>query len=207
MSFALLQSALLLPLELTLNQLLSMDAASRSRLAAMAGKTLAVQVEQPAMTIYVSVHADKLRLSPRHEHEITTTLIGSASALLGLLVRREPLTNLQGSKLELRGDLRFAQALQNLLLDLQIDWEFQLSRFIGDVPTQAMADGVRAAKDYAQKTSARIREDVQDFLQQESGLLPVSAELDAFYDAVQALVLRVDRLDARLRLQEQQRKV
>ena len=205
MSFALLQSALLLPLELTLNQLLSLDAASRSRLAAMAGKTLAVQVQQPALTIYVSINSDKLRLSPRFEGEITTTLIGPASALLGLLARREPLTNLQGSKLELMGDLRFAQALQNLLLDLHIDWEFQLSRFIGDVPTQAMADGVRAAKDYAQKTSERIREDVQDFLQQESGLLPVSAELDAFYDAVQALVLRVDRLDARLRLQEQRK--
>lgn len=205
MSFALLQSALLLPLEFSINQLLALDAASRSRLATMAGKTLAVEVQQPALTIYVSAHADKLRLSPRHEGQVTTTLIGSAAALVGVLVRREPLTNLQSSKLELRGDLRFAQALQSLLLHLQIDWEFQLSRFIGDVPTQAMADSVRATKDYVQKTSERFREDVQDFLQQESGLLPLSAELDAFYDAVQALVLRVDRLDARLGLQEQRK--
>ncbi|MES2604058.1 MAG: SCP2 sterol-binding domain-containing protein, partial [Pseudomonadota bacterium] len=61
MSFALLQSALLLPIELTLNQLLALDAASRSRLAAMAGKTIAVEVQQPALTIYVSVQTDKLR--------------------------------------------------------------------------------------------------------------------------------------------------
>lgn len=205
MSFALLQSALLLPLELTLNQLLALDAASRTRLAAMAGKTLAVQVQQPALTIHVSVYVDKLRLSPRHEGEIATTLIGSAAAMLSLLVRREPLTSLQGRGLELRGDLRFAQALQNLLLDLQIDWEFQLSRLVGDVPTQMMADGIRTSGDYLQKTSQRIREDVQDFLQQESGLLPIAAELEAFYEAVQALVLRVDRLDARLRQQEQRK--
>ena len=205
MSFALIQSALLLPLELTLNQVLALDPASRSRLSAMSGSTLAVQVQQPNVTLFVSVHTDRLRLSPRFEGDVTTTLIGSASALAGLLLRREPLTNLQGRKLELRGDVRFAQALQNLLLDLQIDWEFQLSRLIGDIPTQAMADTAHTAQNYVKTASSRMRDEVQDFLQQESGLLPGHAEMNAFYDGVQALVLRTDRLDARLRLQEQRK--
>lgn len=202
MSMAFLQSAMLLPLELAINQVLALDAASGKRLAILEGQTLAVQIKQPAFTLYVQIHGNKLHLSALCEAEPNTTLKGSAMALAGLLLRGESLTNLQSHNMELRGDLRFAQQLQALLLDLKIDWEFHLSRFVGDIPTQAMADGVRTATAYARKTSQRVGDDVRDFLLEESRALPSTTELDAFYDAVTALGLRVDRATARLALIE-----
>jgi ubiquinone biosynthesis accessory factor UbiJ len=202
MSFALLQSAMLLPVELAINQVLALDAASGKRLAALEGRSLAVQIKQPAFTLYVQIYGNKLHLSPRSETEPTTTLSGSAPALAGLLLRGEALTNLQAHNVELRGDLRFAQQLQALLQDLKIDWEFHLSRFIGDIPTQAMADGVHTATAYARQTSQRVRDDVRDFLLEESRVLPSTAEFESFYDAISALGLRVDRAAARIALLE-----
>lgn len=202
MSFALLQSAMLLPLELAVNQVLALDAASKSRLNALEGQTLAIQLKQPTVTMYVQVYGNKLHLSPRCETEPTTTLTGSVASLARLLLRGEPITNLAAHGVELRGDLRFAQQLQALLLDLHIDWEFHLSRFIGDVPTQAMADGVHAATAYARQTASRVGDDIRDFLLEESRVLPSQTELDAFYDAITALVLRVDRAAARIALLE-----
>ncbi len=198
MSFALLQSAMLLPLELAVNGVLALDASSRARLSKLAGNTLALAVRQPEFTLYLCVDANKIRLSSRHEGPITTTLLGTASALASLLIKREPLTNLQHTTLELRGDTGFAQSLQNLLLDLHIDWEYHLSRVMGDVPVQMLASGVNKSQAYLRKTAQRISQDVENFLHDESGLLPAAAELENFYSDVQALTLRLDRLDARL---------
>ena len=198
MSFALLHSAMLLPLELAINSVLALDAGSRQRLEKLAGNTLAVEARQPGITLYLSVDASKLRLSTRHEGPVTTTLLGPASALAALLLKREPLSSLQGSSLEIRGDTGFAQSLQNLLLELHVDWEYQLSRVLGDVPVQMLATGVHKSQAYLQKIAQRINQDVSNFLRNESGVLPAAADLETFYGDVQALVLRLDRLEARL---------
>ena len=198
MSFALLHSAMLLPLELAINSVLALDAGSRQRLEKLAGNTLAVEARQPGFTLYLSVDASKLRLSTRHEGPVTTTLLGPASALAALLLKREPLSSLQGSSLEIRGDTGFAQSLQNLLLELHVDWEYQLSRVLGDVPVQMLATGVHKSQAYLQKIAQRINQDVSNFLRNESGVLPAAADLETFYGDVQALVLRLDRLEARL---------
>jgi ubiquinone biosynthesis protein UbiJ len=202
MSVALLQSAMLLPLELMVNQVLALDAASSKRLGALEGQTLAVEVKQPSFTFYVQIYGNKLHLSPRFEAEPTTTLTGSAVALAGLLIQGESLTNLRAHKLELRGSIAFAQQLQTLLRDLSIDWEFHLSRLVGDIPTQAMAEGMRGVSTYARRTTQRIGDDLRDFLLEESRLLPSPAELDAFYQRIAVLNLDVDRVEARLALLE-----
>jgi ubiquinone biosynthesis accessory factor UbiJ len=198
MSFALLQTALLLPIELALNQVLNLDTASKPRLAKLEGRTLAIQVQQPTLSLFIKIYGGKLHLSSMHEGEASTTIVGSASSLLALLLKREELTSLQGKGVELRGDIGFAQALQKLLLDLDIDWEFHLSRFIGDIPTQALHDGLAKTQQYVSRTTQRVSEDVQNFLKEESGLLPSSVELENFYAQVQALVMRVDRSEARV---------
>lgn len=202
MSLALLQSALLLPLELAVNQVLALDPASRAQLAVLAGNTLGIELNKPEFRVFISVHPDKLSLSPRHEGVATATLIGSPAALAGLLLRRQPLTTLQASGVELRGSTGFVQALQKLLLQLHIDWEFHLGRMIGDVPTQVAADSVRAAGDYLQRTAQRVREDISGFMLEEGRLLPATAEQERFAEDIQTLTLRIDRAAARVALLE-----
>lgn len=202
MSVALLQSAVLLPLELAVNQVLALDPASRTQLAALAGNTLAIELQKPEFPVFISVYPDKLRLSPRHEGIATATLIGTPLALAGLLLQRQPLTTLQGSGVELRGSTGFVQALQKLLLQLHIDWEFHLGRLIGDVPTQLTADGTRAAGDYLQRAAQRVREDISSFVLEESRLLPAAAEQERFAEDIQTLTLRIDRAAAKVALLE-----
>src|SRR5690606_16602227 len=107
MSLALLQNALLLPLELALNGVLALDPASQRRLHALEGKTLAVHATQPSTSVYISVRGKRLHLSSVFEGREEASLQGSARALLGLLLRREPIASLHASKLELRGDTGF----------------------------------------------------------------------------------------------------
>ena len=121
-----------------------------------------------------------------------------ALALAALLLKREPIFGLHNSGLDLRGNTGFAQSLQGLLLESRIDWEYQLSRVLGDIPTQLVADGVHKSQDYLQRTAQRVSRDISDFVLEEGRLVPATGELEKFYADVQALVLRRDRLDARL---------
>jgi ubiquinone biosynthesis accessory factor UbiJ len=200
MSFALLQTALLLPLELSINGVLALDAASKTRLAKLEGRTLAVYATQPSMTLFVSVRGNKLHLGVIHEGPETASLHGSASALLGLLLRREPVDNLRARNVELRGDTSFVQQLQALLLGLDIDWEYHVSKLVGDIPTQAFATGLRGAGDYLRKTGSRLQQDFSDYVHEEKQWLPTAAELETFYGDIAELQLRVDRLQARIQL-------
>lgn len=198
MSFGLLQTALLLPLELTINGVLALDAASKARLLRLDGRTLALHATQPQMTLFICIRSAGLHLTITHEGATTASLHGSASALLGLLLRREPIDSLLTKNVELRGDTAFVQELQALLLGLDIDWEYQLSKLTGDIPTQTLASGLREAGSFIRKTGSRLREDVSDYLHEESGVLPTATALEAFYREIAELQLRVDRLQARL---------
>lgn len=198
MSFALLQNSLLLPVEFALNTVLAFDAASKSRLHRLDGNTLAVQVTQPDITVYVKVRGGRVQLASIHEGPETARLRGSATALAGLLLRSGPVESLHAHGIELRGDTAFVQQLQTLLRDLDIDWEYQLSRVLGDIPTQAFADGVRSAGAQLRKTGARVRDNVEEYLHEESGLVPDANALEAFYREIEELKLRAERLEARV---------
>ncbi len=198
MSFAMFQSALLLPLELAINGVLSLDAASKQRLAKLDGGTLAVHATQPTASVYIKVQGNRLHLSALQEGDATASLHGPATALLALLLRRGATESLHSSNVELRGDTAFVQQLQALLRDLDIDWEYHLSKVVGDIPTQAAADGMRKAGAELRRAGERVRENVGEYLHEEAGILPRVDELEAFYNDIADLKLRAERLQARI---------
>jgi ubiquinone biosynthesis accessory factor UbiJ len=196
MALELFQTALLMPVELALNGLLRLDAATPSRLQNLQGKTLSVHVTQPQFDTFVSITDKGLHLSPIFEGEPDASLHGSIPALLKLLSKGASVANLHASNVELRGNTGFVQQLQNLLLDLDIDWEFQLSRIIGNLPTSVISSGFNQTMDFAKQSGSRFKQNLQDYLAEESTLLPRVHELEARYAAINELALRVDRLQA-----------
>jgi len=200
MSLALLQTALLLPLEALLNGMLALDAASRGRLAALEGRTLAVQAAQPQLELYLSIRNGKLRLAPVFEGAATATLRGPASGLLRLLVQAETPASLAPFGVELQGSTGFMQDLQLLLRDLNIDWEFHLGRLIGDLPVAAMAKGIESTLAFSGQTLEAARTNVSEYFTHESGLFPERSAVAQFEAGLQELSLQLDRLEARVAL-------
>jgi ubiquinone biosynthesis protein UbiJ len=196
MSLPLLRTALLLPLEQLLNTLIRADAAGQSRLDAMEGKVLAVHGESPAFSLFVSIRGRKLRLAAVHEGPANTTLSGPAGGMLKLLLARGAVHNLQPYGLRLQGETGFMSGLQQLLLDLHVDWEYHLGRIIGDVPVQALRDSIDHGQAFASRAGSRFAEDLGEYLTEESGLLPTREETGRLASSIAALVLRIDRLEA-----------
>jgi ubiquinone biosynthesis protein UbiJ len=200
MSIALLQTALLLPFEQMLNALLALDPSAAARLQRLDGSVLAVHASSPALDIFVAVRGDRVQLAAQHEGIVTSSLHGSAAELLRLLAQRKPIDSLRARGVEVRGDVAFVQELRSLLLSLNVDWEYHFAKVAGDIPTQTLATGLRDTSAFLRKTGARLRDDIDEYLHDETRLLPTAAELDAFYADVTALRLRTDRLQARVQL-------
>jgi ubiquinone biosynthesis protein UbiJ len=85
-----------------------------------------------------------------------------------------------------------------LLLDVDVDWEFQLGKFIGDIPTHVFSTGLKQSSDFIRSTGFRIKQNLQDYLAQETSFFPKAHELENFYATVTELTLRVDRLQAKV---------
>jgi len=201
MNAGLFSTAILSAAETFLNGLLTLDPPTPARLAKLSGKTLRVQCQLPAMNLNLLVSGGRILLLGGDGGSADATVSGKAHALLKLLVNKES-AGWREDGIVISGDTGFLDDLQQILFGLDVDWEYQLSRFIGDIPTQAISDSVTGTKNFVRKSADSLRDDMDAWLHEEKRLFPDRTELEGFYRAVDNLRLRVDRLEARtLRLQ------
>ncbi len=198
MTLALAGTALLLPVEKALNGLLDQDPHARGALARFRGKQLAVQT--PRAGFHLRFEEQYVRLSPwRPEalpQPVDVTIKGPASELLALLT--DPKRPMAGRGIRMEGDAELLLELQGALRSLDIQWQDLLQPILGDVISNSLGDAVAGARDWTRQAGGNIRRNLANYLQYEAGVMPSPEELAAFADRVDALRLRIDRLQARI---------
>lgn len=192
----LVNSAILSALQTLLNQLLSLDSGALKKLHALSGKSLAVHCKKPEIHFTLQVNDNHIQLYTDCESTTDTTISGSASSLFKLVATKNT-ASLRDDGIVITGDTALLTSLQEILRDLDLDWEYQLSRFIGDIPTQAVSDGISATRNFTRRTTSNFQQDVSDYLLEEKKLFPLISELEEFYAAIDSLRMRIDRLDSR----------
>lgn len=205
----LINSAILSALQTLLNHLLSLDSQITKKLKSISGKSLAVHCKSPELIVTLQICDDRILLfrkevterdnKPSNEQPAAdTTITGSASSLLKLVATKNTAA-LRDDGIVITGDTALLTSLQEILRDLDVDWEYQLSKFIGDIPTQAVSDGVTATRNFTRRTSSNLQQDVSDYLLEERKFFPLISELEDFYFSIDALRMRLDRLESRVK--------
>lgn len=189
--------------EKIISTLLVQDNAALEKVRALSGKILQVHCEQPTLSLYIQFVDDQLFLLQGVAKGADCSLQGKAASLLKLLVTRNS-ASMHSEGIKVTGNTGVLSGTQEILEDLDIDWEYQLSHVIGDIPTQLLADGIDLTRRFFKRASASVREDVSHFLVTEKKLFPEKNDLESFCSDVDALRLRVDRLSGRIdRMQSQ----
>ncbi len=85
-----------------------------------------------------------------------------------------------------------------MLQDLELDWEYELSRWLGPVATQLLGSGLRGSTRWARQSADSLRQDLADYLSEESRALVGREEAEARFEELDDLKIRLDRLEARL---------
>ena len=128
------------------------------------------------------------------------TLAGSVPDFLRFLagIRREPLPEEPFGRLEVHGDPDARAELVELLRRIDPDWEALLARAVGGVAAHAMSRTTLGRLLHARRSAARLVDDIAEYLEEESRLVPDSPARTRFADGVQALADKVAELEERL---------
>lgn len=184
-------------LESALDLYLKQDPEALEHCAAMEGKVIELEITGVGLLLYFIPGADGIQVFSRYEGEADTRLVGSPLGFARLTLGAREDALFQGA-VEIRGDSETGQQFQDILSHLEWDWEEQLSRVTGDVLAHQIGNLSRQVRRFARDTRETLTQDLSEYLQEESRLLPTRIEVGHFLDEVDQLRSDVDRLTARI---------
>jgi ubiquinone biosynthesis protein UbiJ len=182
------------------NRLLALDPEAAQRLESLRGKTVAIEVSGLDLTLYVLLGREVLVLGSLQDPPDLT--LRGAPLALARMARGEIGF---GGDVEVRGDIQLAGRLQTILELMDLDWEEQAARLVGDIPAHQAGNLVRGASEFLRRTAETLGLDLEDYLKEELRLLPQRFEVEELAGAIDQLRDDEERLAARIRRLERRR--
>ena len=194
-------------LEQVLNRVIGLDPDAAERLAALHGRSIRIDLRGTGTQwTFVPAHDGRLRVLGSLEGQPDCTLAGPLD-LLRARAKGAGTTQLFAGQVRIEGDTDLAQRFSEVLADLDIDWEEQLSRFTGDIAAHEIGRGVRAVSREAARVRRSSEQILSEYLTEEARLLPHRFEVEDFIADVDTLRdERLERLAARITLLEKRRR-
>ena len=193
-----LTEGLIASAELGINRALRMDSTALPRLAHLGGKVIEIDCLRPALSLFVLPGADGLMLAQRWGAPADCTLRAPAGSLAQLALRSDKTAVLHSPEVELEGDSAVLLDLVAVLQDLQLDWEYELARWLGPVATQLIGGHLRLRAKWARQGASRMADTVADYLNEETRTLVGKREAEARLRELDDLKLDTERLEARI---------
>lgn len=181
-------------LETALNQVLRLDPEMPPRLAGLKGTVIAIEPEGLGLTFYLLPGVDGIQVLDQCDGEPTVRIRGAPLAL----VRQWRGHRLGGDDITVEGNAAAGREFQTILARLDIDWEEQLSKAVGDVAAHQLGKLWRGFRDWSRRTADILLRDGGEYLQQELRALPPRPAVEQFLSAVDTLREDADRLAARI---------
>jgi ubiquinone biosynthesis protein UbiJ len=194
-----LHTAAIAALEQALNRALQLDPRSPQQLATLEGKVFQLRCTSPELELFLCPDASGIKLMGHWEADVTTAISGQARDFANLATATDPAAALINGNLALSGDSAPLIELQSILNGLDMDWEAPLVANLGDVVGHQLAQGLRGLFGWGQQASSSFVRQLDEFIHEEARLAPPRQEVEDFYQDLEQLNLRVDRLQARLR--------
>ena len=183
-----------------INRGLELDPASARDLADLSGTILAIECWAPALEVFAVVEPEgRLHLTSYCEQPCSVRVRGGLSDFLALTTADDPAVTLINSDLEIIGNSAPLIALQTLVGNMQPDWEAPLVEVLGDVAGHQLANLLRQVFSWGQNSRKSLRRQLSEFILEEGRLSPPAAELENFYQEIDSLVLKTDRIESRLK--------
>ncbi|MEO1078893.1 MAG: SCP2 sterol-binding domain-containing protein [Pseudomonadota bacterium] len=194
-----LHTAGLAAAEAAINAALRLSPHSKAGLRELAGQVVALECTRPALTVYLNGDENgELCLRGVYDGDVVTRITGSLDDFAELARAEDPAAALINGGLRLDGNSSTLIALQRLFNAVDVDWEAPLVSGLGDVAGHQLASMLRAAFSWSQQTGSNLQRQLREFATEEGRLAPPPLALERFYDDVQTLSERGERLAARV---------
>ena len=185
-------------LEVAMNRYFALDEVAFASLADLEGRIIEIHFSGLNESLYLFPGMDGLMVLSDFDGEADTRLVGTPIALAQLSLAKNPADVLFSGDVKIEGDTRLGQQFKKILSQINIDWEEQLSQYVGDIVAHQLGNGVRKLSAWMQRNQQSANLDMGEYLQEESRLSPAAAEINHFIHQVDTLRQDTDRLQARI---------
>ncbi len=189
--------SVLRPAARLLNKNIQASTPARELCGQLSARVIAVRLRDTALSMYFTIGDDAVDLTTASDAEPDVVLTGSLLALARMAGQRGEGAIRDGS-LDLTGDAETAQAFQRLLAFARPDIEEELSGLVGDVAAHRLGEIARGIGRWGRGVRSTMRDNIREYLQEESRSLPSRYEVERFAKDVDVLRDDVDRLAARI---------
>src|SRR3990167_11558090 len=145
--------ALLQLLTKSLNTLLNLDPESKKRLQSLQGHAITIELLPFHFVFQCLFSADGVNLQALELFQADTKLIGTPLQFAGMMFAKTERQRFFSDDLIITGDAELGQRVVALFDELTIDWQENLSRVIGDVPTYHLNRTLNHGKNWLQHVS------------------------------------------------------
>jgi ubiquinone biosynthesis protein UbiJ len=196
--FSALQSGAFEAAESLINGALKYDPATLRKMGELEGKVLLIESTMPPLKLAMETNGQGIMLHSNWQDKADTTVSGSLISIAGLAVNSASQASFSGSGVNMSGDLDLLLKINNLMAELNVDWEAILASVIGDIPAHLMADKLRKSAAMAKDVGQRAKSAAAEVAKEELRVTPTSPEFKGFSQQVRELSSGVERAAARI---------
>jgi ubiquinone biosynthesis protein UbiJ len=193
-----IDSALLL-LESAINRALRTDLQTLARLQELDDKKVRMEISDWNLYFYILPKHNGVELRSKISGEPDTTISGTLPNLFRIGIAKDKQHAVKQHKIQFNGDAHVGIAMQQILSNLDIDWEEHLAQIVGDGPATFISKGVRQFMNFGKDVVDSLQRNTSEFIHHEAKLSPTKEELEEFYDDVTKLRHAVDRLEQKIK--------
>lgn len=194
----LLPQVLTAALELLINKALLLNINKSSSLQVVAEKTLTLELAELAFPLSFTVSAQKKIMVSSLTDRSDCTISTSVSTLKKLKEEQQITQLIKQGELDVIGDVKIAQQFAAIAQSLEIDWQSELAKYIGDVPTHKLLQFGNKITKTISKHSTQLKADVGEYIVHEKRLVITDSQIKNFNQQVADVSNNVDKINSRI---------
>jgi ubiquinone biosynthesis protein UbiJ len=185
-------------LEALLNRYLRLDPDTIKRIAKLQGKTIEINISDWNITFFIAPTQDGLQLNTQTPQTPDCIIHGKLFDLIQSVQSNQKKARLSQRKIFIRGDIHIAEALQEILKRMDIDWEEHFSHYLGDSLAHKSVSLLKQAQNLVSRSLNLFKENFRDFIHEEAELSPTPEIVEDMYQKISTLRDDTERLEARV---------
>jgi len=191
------QQTLCSAIEFAVNHALALNIHGVKALTVLEQKTLTIQLSEIGFPLSFSVNNNKILITSLTERS-DCTVYSSIKTLKDLKKQQQITELIKQEKLDVIGDLKVAQQFASIAESLEIDWQSEIAKHIGDIPTYKLSQfGSSLVKKFNFATQ-QIQADASEWLVHEKRLAVTSSQISHFSQQVNELRLQTNDVAERI---------
>jgi ubiquinone biosynthesis protein UbiJ len=187
------QQTLCATVEFAVNQAMVLNSNGNNVLAALEQKTLSILLTELGFPLSFSFNENKILVTSLLERS-DCTIKTSIKTLLELKKEQQITELIKQEKLDVQGDIKVAQLFVNIAESLDIDWQSEIAKHIGDIPMYKLSQLGKNLTEKFTFATQQIQADASEWLVHEKRLVVTSSQLHSFSQQVSEVSRQTDTL-------------